>query len=168
MNKLIGPELVRIEAMCGRRVGRLDPIPEIGTARALPGWTNSVAPVVAVGETTAGEANDRRLDLAHVFHKFASDAVVVGNLGILTHPDTVVDDAAEVLCEMAVDIWRDGAQLFGEQNLNTASRACGRSQRRYRAAEQQQAAGCQSSLAQKLTTFHHGDTFPTGINSGPL
>jgi len=48
-------------------------------ARAFVGRTNTVAPVIAVGQAASGKAHDRRLDLAHVLHEFSANPVDVWN-----------------------------------------------------------------------------------------
>ena len=50
--------------------------------------------------------------------KVAAQTVVVGNFGFRADPDAVIDDAAEVFGEMAVDVGRDGAKRFVGENFD--------------------------------------------------
>ena len=82
-----------------------------------------VASLLPVGEASAREAHHRRLDLHHLVHKFLADSIHIRNFGILADPDSVVDDAAQVLDEVAVDIGRDRAEDLVEYNFNAAGNA---------------------------------------------
>jgi hypothetical protein len=70
---------------------------------------DAVAPVVGVGEAAAGPAQDGSLDGAHGVDEGLADAVVVGDLGVFADPDAVVDDAAEMLDEVGVELGGDDA-----------------------------------------------------------
>ena len=48
----------------------------------------------------------------------AADAAVVRHLRALADPDAVVDDAAEVLGEVPLDLWRDAADGLVQQNVD--------------------------------------------------
>ena len=80
---------------------------------------NAVLPVVLIGEAAAGPAEHRQLDVPQGFHHVGAHAVDVGDGGILSHIDAVVDAAAQVLGEVAVDVLVDGALfvLLVDDNL---------------------------------------------------
>ena len=126
MHEFVGAELVGLVlGRAVRRAGEKAVVdPEIGAARALRARPDAVAPVVAIGKTPAGPAHDGRLEPPHVLHEFASDAALVADLGILPHPDAVIDDAADVLREVAVKIGRDDADRFIEQHFNRRGGIC--------------------------------------------
>src|SRR5215510_8716760 len=66
VDELISAKLVWFEAMIGGGFIRVGVVPEVCAARTLLHRPDAVAPVVAVGETTAGITDDRSLDLFHV------------------------------------------------------------------------------------------------------
>src|SRR5439155_4419940 len=109
----LGPRR-RLTARSGARVR-----PEVGAARAVVGRADSVAPVIAVGEAAAWPPDDWRLDLFHLVDERLADPIDVRNLRVLADPDAVVDDAAEVLGEMAVQLRVDGANRLVDQNFQT-------------------------------------------------
>src|SRR5579863_22912 len=94
MDKFIRPELIGIVFMSGRRFLGFDVLPKVSTARALVGWTDSISPVIAVGETSSGKANDRSFNLAHLVDQVFADSIDVGDGRVLSDPDPVVDHAA--------------------------------------------------------------------------
>src|SRR5258708_33901062 len=63
LREFVGAELVGIVLVSSGRRGRFFRSPKIRAARAVGARANAVAPIVAVGEEAAREANDRRLDL---------------------------------------------------------------------------------------------------------
>ena len=81
------------------------------------GRTDAVAPVVAVGEAAAGPANHAGLQRLELVHQRFADAADVGDLRLLADPDAVVDDAAEVFDEVAVEVGGDAADRFIEQDV---------------------------------------------------
>src|SRR5205814_9940052 len=93
-------------------------VPEIGAAGAFVGGADAVAPVVGIGEAAARIADDGCFDFFHVVDEVAAQTVVVGNFGFRADPDAVIDDAAEVFGEMAVDVGRDGAKRFVGENFD--------------------------------------------------
>src|SRR2546426_10044772 len=48
-----------------------------------------------------------------------ANAAEVGNLGVFAYPDAVINNAAQMLHEMAVDFGRDLADRFVKQNFNS-------------------------------------------------
>jgi len=136
LNEFVGPKPIGVIAMSGRSVWAFGAVPEVGAARTLVGRTNAIAPVVAVGETAAGKADDRGLDLAHGFYQLGPDAIHVLGLGIPAYPDAVINDSAEVFREMAVDVWGDDAEFLSNQHLDAARGSSGRSPCRITAVRQ--------------------------------
>jgi hypothetical protein len=63
-----------------------------------------VLPVIGIGEATARPADHRHLDLAQRRDDVATDATDVRDRGIGADPDALIDPAAEMLDEMAVDV----------------------------------------------------------------
>src|SRR5271163_1288074 len=124
MREFVGAELIGIVFL--RNVSlvadQLLARPEICTARALRGGAYSILPVVAVGEASAGPANHRRFDFSQRVHQILADALDVGDLRTFADPYTVVNHAAEIFGKMAVDIWRDGAEGFVEQDFDAGIR----------------------------------------------
>src|SRR5262245_47667997 len=78
--------------------------PEVGARRSLRAWSNTVTPIVAVSKTATGPTDDRRLDPPQGLNQGVANASSVRHLGIFTYPDTVINNAAQVLGEMSVDI----------------------------------------------------------------
>jgi len=75
----------------------------------LVGGTNAIAPIITVGKTTAGKPDDRRLDQPHLLDQVLADSIDMGNRRVFPNPDAVINHAAEIFDEMAVDIRRDHA-----------------------------------------------------------
>src|SRR5690606_30012935 len=105
-------ELVGAEA-----VGLLHATPVgVDLAPALVARADAAAPVGLVGETTAGPAQHRHVQLPQRGQHVVAVAAGVGDLRILAHPDAAVDAVAQVLGELAEDIAADGvAGLVGAQ-----------------------------------------------------
>src|ERR1700677_3037766 len=120
--ELIGAEAVGlVEVVCRRGTG-IGLNPKIRSSRTFLGWTNPVAPIITVGETAAWIADHRSFYLAHFFDKILADAADIWDFGILPNPNSVIDDATNVLDKMSVDIWRDRARDLVQQNLDTRVR----------------------------------------------
>ena len=64
---------------------------------------DAVAPVVLVGEAAAGPAQHRHAELLERGDDVVAEAARVGDRRVLADPDAFVDQAAEVLGELAVD-----------------------------------------------------------------
>src|SRR5436190_1773930 len=96
---------------------RAVPISGPTRGRAKVGRADPVAPVVAVRETAAGPADDRRLCFSQLVDERLANAADVRHLRVFTHPHAVVHDSAEVLDEVSVDLRRDRADRFADQNL---------------------------------------------------
>ena len=105
-HELVGAELIRL--------GLLAPATE--SPGAFRGRSDPVAPVILVGEATARPSDDHRPELLHVLDELESDAVDVGHLRTPADPDTVVDDAADVLGELAVDRRPDRGDRLVQQH----------------------------------------------------
>ena len=98
--ELVGLRGVRAPQACGA--------PSSCTCAAAGRRADAVAPVVAVREAAARPAQVRRADPLHVVHELLADAVDVRDLRVAADPDAVVDDAAEVLDEVPVEVRADG------------------------------------------------------------
>src|ERR1700747_346711 len=100
--------------MAFRRVLGFAHSPEIRAARAFFGGADSVAPVVAVRKTSAGEADHRGFNLAHVFDQTFAEPIGVCYGGFLADPDAVVEHATEIFDEVTVNVGRDRAERLVE------------------------------------------------------
>src|SRR2546428_7589499 len=107
MHELVRAELVRIVDL--RAVDVLSRIanPEVGAARAFTSRADAIVPVVAVCKTSAGPTQHAGFDLTHLFDQRASDAADVGNRRFLADPNSVVDHAAQVFDEVAINFGGD-------------------------------------------------------------
>ena len=103
-HELVDAELVALHRVPSRRHAVF---PIVVRAGSPAHRADAVAPVIAVRETAPRPAKIRRADALHVVHELFADAVDVGDLRITADPDAVIDDAAEVLDEMAVDMGVD-------------------------------------------------------------
>jgi hypothetical protein len=117
-------ELVRAELVALHRVTSLGHagFPVVVAARPLAGRADAVAPVVAVGEAAPGPAEVRGADALHVVHELLPDAAEVGDPRIGADPDAVVDDTAEVLDEVAVDVRVDDRPRLRRVDLDLGVR----------------------------------------------
>src|SRR5262245_13029036 len=105
-------ELVRAELVCVvdlRAIGIFSGLenPGVRAPRTFAARPNAAPPVVPIGEASAGPAHHAGLNLSHLFDQRASDAADVGNFRFLAHPNAVVDDAAKVLDEVAINFRRN-------------------------------------------------------------
>ena len=119
MDKLVGAEFVGIIFVIGWRFIILRLKPEVRSSRALIGAANAITPVIAVCEASTRVANDGGLDLLHVVDKVLADAVEIGNLGFCADPHAIVDGASQMLREVAVEIGRNRADRFIEENFHS-------------------------------------------------
>ena len=60
--------------------------------------------MVFIGKTSARPAQHRHLDLPERGDDIIADAARIGDRAVLAHPDALVDAAAEVFRELAVDV----------------------------------------------------------------
>src|SRR5688500_4137838 len=100
---------MRAELICLRGVGTRRHLcfPVVVRARTSSPLTDTRAPVVAVRETTARPAQVRRGDALHIVDEGSSNSIDVRNLRLLADPNAVVDDSAEMLDEVSVDVRAD-------------------------------------------------------------
>ncbi len=63
--------------------------------------------MITVGEAAAGPAQIRGADALHVIDELLADPVHIWNFGITPDPDAVIDNTAEMLDEMPIDLWVD-------------------------------------------------------------
>src|SRR5262249_9098126 len=78
--------------------------PEVSPARPLITRTDTVFPVIAVGTAAAWPTNDRCMNAAHCVDQSGPDRVCVWNAGTFADPDAIVNNAAEVFCEVSIDV----------------------------------------------------------------
>src|ERR1019366_5960452 len=120
--ELHGAESVRIIALrtVAARAFRPFPglYPEVGTLGAFVARTGAVAPIVLVGKAAAGPANHARLDAPKGIHQLFAKPANVGDARVFAHPDAVVHHAAQIFDEVPIDLRRDRADGFIEQNVD--------------------------------------------------
>src|SRR6266851_9129473 len=97
-------------------------VPEACAGGAFLAWADAVAPVVGVGEAAAGPTQYGSLHGAHRVDERLADAIHVRDLRLFADPDAVVDHAAEMLDEVAVDLWRYGGDGLAGENLDVCVR----------------------------------------------
>ena len=78
--------------------------PQFGVEGGGPVLADALAPVVLVREAPARPAHVRHLDRLERGHDVVADAAGVGDGGVGTDPDALVDAGAEVLGELAEDV----------------------------------------------------------------
>ena len=120
---------------------------------------DAVAPVVGVGEAAAGPAQQRGLDGAHGVDEVLADAVDVGDLRVLANPDAVVDDSAEMLDEVTVDLRRDGADGLGGEDLDVRVDLRGLREQRRRTESERGGGEC-AGLEKGAAGGRHLEMFP--------
>src|SRR5581483_5462529 len=122
--KLVCAELIGIVLL--RPIGSFLQIrsigPEVSAARPLAPRTYAVAPVVAIGETAAGPANDGRFQTFQIIDQGFTNPAGVGDLRILSHPNAPINAAAEMLRKVPIDIRRDGSNGFIGKNIDPRGR----------------------------------------------
>src|SRR5205807_4421477 len=104
--------------------------------------TDAITPVIAIGKAAAGKAHERRSDLPHFIYQCFADSVNVEDLRILTHPDAVVNHAAKIFREVAVDVGRNCSQRFIKNNFNPGTTRLRKGNRRKVADKGQSTYGC--------------------------
>ena len=123
--------------------------PEVGAAGPLVAGADAIAPVILIGKATAGPTDHTGLHLAQGFDHFFAKAMDVWNRGLLiTDPDTVINIAADMLDEMAVNFGGDDGSLFIEKNLDSRVGGAGLAGEEGLGGEQGRS-GCE-----KLATMH--------------
>src|SRR5580698_1055112 len=119
MDELIGAELIGIVLMTGVTVFRLDAFPEVRAPGTFLGRANSVAPIITVGEASAGKPDHRCLDPAHLIDQVFANSIDIGNGRVLSYPNAVVNHPAQIFGEMPIDIGRDHSQGFVEEDFDS-------------------------------------------------
>ena len=89
--------------------------PASEAARATRSRTDSIAPVVFVGEAASWPPHYHRTELADMFDQGGSNAVNVRNLRVRSDPNSVVDDTADVFSKLAVKSRTDRRDWLVEQ-----------------------------------------------------
>ena len=77
---------------------------------------DSFAPVIFIGETTAGPANVRNFQRFECGDDIVANAARVRNLGVGTDPDAFVNTVAEVFGELTEDVAVDLRACLGNVN----------------------------------------------------
>src|SRR5207245_6436177 len=90
LHELIGAEAIGIIAMSGRSGRRVSEGPKVSPPRTLVHRAYAIPPVIAVGETAAREAHDRRFDLPHLVDQFFANAIHVRAFRVLAYPASVI------------------------------------------------------------------------------
>ena len=72
--------------------------------RALLIRANAVHPVILIGKTAAGPAQDRHLDFLQRLDHILANAVLVRDAGIFAHPVAFIDAASQMFGEVTVNI----------------------------------------------------------------
>src|SRR6185503_7179461 len=99
---------------------------------------NAIAPVVLIGEATAGIANHARLELLQAVHQLFAQTGVIRHTRILADPDAVVYDAAQMLDEVTIDISIHCSDRLIEQDFDARIGGSGAARN-----QQSSSAGCQ-------------------------
>ena len=155
LNEFIGPELIGIVFVVRRRIRRLDALPKVCAARTLVGRADAIAPIVTIRKAAPGKADDRGIDLAHLFDQFLADAVHVGNAGVLAHPDAVINDSSQILGKVPIDVRGDRSQRFVQQDFNPAIARWRSARGEGRILRDQQCTGRQKAISEKCSTLNH-------------
>src|SRR5438270_10682829 len=134
MHELVRAEVVRIVDL--RAVGILSRIanPEIRAARPFAARADAIVPVVAISETPTRPTQPAGLELPHLFDQGASNAADVGDLGFLAYPNTVVNYAAQVFDEVAINFRSDSSNRLVDKHFNVSVGGSGRARRQQRRA----------------------------------
>src|SRR5262245_19182367 len=113
-------ELMNAEMVGLRRMppGRHPMLPKIVSPGTLRRWAYSVAPVITVGEAASRPALIRSADSLHIVNELLANSVYVRNPGIASHPDAVIDYAADMLDEMTVEMRVDDRAWFVRRNFD--------------------------------------------------
>jgi hypothetical protein len=93
-------------------------VPEASAIGPHVDGAETVMPVVGVGETAAGPAQDGRLHGTHHVDERSTDTALVGDLRLLADPYAVVDHPAQLFDEVGVDLRGDSADGLGRKNLD--------------------------------------------------
>src|SRR5215831_19162542 len=161
MHEFVCAKPIRVVSMVCRSVGSLPLVPEIRPSRTFGRGPNSIAPVIAVSETSPGKTHNGSFDLSHFINQFLANSVDVAHLGVRPYPDPVINDPAQILGEVSIDVWRDRAHRFVEQHLDSGVRRAGLCpcKRTNNCGRKNCPCPCQA-CAQELTTFDH---FPLNV-----
>src|SRR5689334_15251211 len=129
--KFIASELVRLVFLRAIRSFRQvrSVCPEIRMTRPILSRPYAVPPVVAVREASARPTDDRRLYQLQIVDQGLSNSTDVRNFRVLSNPDSIVDTAAQMLCEMPVDVRGYRSDRFVRQDFNPGRSGKGRTRR---------------------------------------
>ncbi len=87
--------------------------PKIDGLWALIFRANTIAPMINIGETAARPTQIGCIDFAKRLHHIRANPPDIGNWGIFTDPDSIVDATAEMFGKMAIDVAVDFAKFGG-------------------------------------------------------
>ena len=110
MHEFVNTKLI---ALGGVEAGGHAALPEVVRTRTRAGLADAIAPVVSVGEAATGPTKIGSANPLHVVDKLLADSIYVRDLRIPAYPDTVVDNAAQVLDEVSVNMRADERAGFG-------------------------------------------------------
>ncbi len=120
--------------------------------------------MVAISETATGPSKVRHADALHVLNELPPDSANIRNLRIGADPDTVIDDTAQMLDELAINVRADLGPIRLDCNLYLGVRCDGwtypsdKTCRRIRAGAEKSPSIHAISIY--LTTLHY-----TGMNA---
>src|SRR5437868_1019325 len=80
----------------------------VGPSRTLVARTDTVTPVILVGETATGPAQYGNIQFFQRSNNVVTQAARVRDRRVFAHPQAIVDQTAEVLGKLAVDVTVDG------------------------------------------------------------
>ena len=102
LHKLVGTEAVVFH----------DTAP-VGVDHLLTGFLRSdaVLPVILIRKASAGPAKHGNLNLLQCLHHILAHTVLVGNVGVLSHKDSLVDTSSQMLGKMSLQLRVDVAAL---------------------------------------------------------
>jgi hypothetical protein len=81
--------------------------------------------MVAISETTPGPSIVGHADALHVVNELPADSANIGNLRIGADPDPVIDDTAQMLDELAIEVRADLRPIRLDRDLDLGVRCNG-------------------------------------------
>src|SRR6266568_9176550 len=162
LHELISAEAIGIIAMSDGSRRRVSEGPKVSPPWTLVHRADAIPPVIAVGETAAREAHDRRFDLPHLVDQFFANAIHVRDFRVLAYPDSVINHSAQILGEMAVDIRGNWAERLIEKNINSRVGVRLRPGNGRRLASQSKSSSG-GSAAEEFSAFDHGTALLANI-----
>src|SRR6476659_8623816 len=81
--------------------------------RAFLARTNSVSPMIFVGETTTRPSQVWNLNSLQCFYDIQTDPVLLWNVDRVTDPESIINTSAKMLGKMPVDVAADDGLWIG-------------------------------------------------------